>query len=161
MLMQRRAASPTLGPKGGGDGLHDVDGRGQEERGADEGPGKSPGWSPRSTTHRSRSASVFPGVVHEGRVLTVPNPTNWHDPFDLAGDLGQRTGVGEPLLYRSRFLRGPMRRARVTEDEVRQAARASGEASVDDVAAVVPETDGSFSVLSTVPDLTPERRERS
>jgi glucokinase len=35
----------------------------------------------------------IPGVVHEGRVLTVPNLTNWHDPFDLAGDLGKRTGV--------------------------------------------------------------------
>lgn len=65
------------------------------------------------------------------------------------------------LLYRSGFLRGPMRRARVTEDEVRQAARSSGKASLDDVEAVVLETDGSFSVLSAVPDLTPERAERS
>ena len=35
----------------------------------------------------------IPGVVHEGRVLTVPNLANWHDPFDLAGDLGKRTGL--------------------------------------------------------------------
>lgn len=35
----------------------------------------------------------IPGVVHEGRVLTVPNLANWHDPFDLAGDLGERIGV--------------------------------------------------------------------
>jgi uncharacterized membrane protein YcaP (DUF421 family) len=74
----------------------------------------------------------------------------------------ERLVKSEPvLLYRSGFLRGPMRRARVTEDEVRQAARASGKASLDDVAAVVLETDGSFSVLSTVPDLTPEQQERS
>jgi uncharacterized membrane protein YcaP (DUF421 family) len=50
-----------------------------------------------------------------------------------------------------------MRRARVTEDEVRQAARASGKASLDDVAAVVLETDGSFSMLPAVPDLAAER----
>jgi glucokinase len=35
----------------------------------------------------------IPGVVHEGRVLTVPNLANWHDAFDLSGDLGKRTGV--------------------------------------------------------------------
>jgi uncharacterized membrane protein YcaP (DUF421 family) len=74
----------------------------------------------------------------------------------------ERLVKSEPvLLYRSGFLRGPMRRARVTEDEVRQAARASGKASLDDVAAVVLETDGSFSVLPTVPDLTPEQQKRS
>ena len=61
------------------------------------------------------------------------------------------------LLYRSGFLRGAMRRARVTEDEVRQAARASGKPSLDDVAGVVLETDGSFSVLPAVPDLDTER----
>jgi uncharacterized membrane protein YcaP (DUF421 family) len=61
------------------------------------------------------------------------------------------------LLYRSGFLPGPMRRARVTEDEVRQAARAAGHASLDDVAAVVLETDGNFSVLAATPDLMPER----
>lgn len=35
----------------------------------------------------------IPGVVHEGRVLTVPNLANWHDPFDLSADLGKRTGL--------------------------------------------------------------------
>ena len=35
----------------------------------------------------------IPAVVHEGRVLTVPNLANWHDAFDLAGDLGKRTGL--------------------------------------------------------------------
>jgi uncharacterized membrane protein YcaP (DUF421 family) len=43
-----------------------------------------------------------------------------------------------------------MRRARAIEDEVRQEARASGEASLDDVAVVVLETDGTLSVLRAV-----------
>jgi uncharacterized membrane protein YcaP (DUF421 family) len=69
----------------------------------------------------------------------------------------ERVVRSEPvLLYRSGFLPGPMRRARVTEDEVRQAARASGKASLDDVAAVVLETDGTLSVLPAVPDLEAE-----
>lgn len=57
------------------------------------------------------------------------------------------------LLYRDGFLRGAMRRARVTEDEVRQAARSSGQASLGEVTAVVLETDGTLSVLTGVPDL--------
>ena len=44
----------------------------------------------------------------------------------------------------------------MTEDEVRQAARATGKASLDDVAAVVLETDGTLSVLPAVPDLDAE-----
>ncbi|MBW0092680.1 DUF421 domain-containing protein [Pseudonocardia sp. KRD-184] len=57
------------------------------------------------------------------------------------------------LLYRRGFLDGPMRRARVTRSEVLQAARGSGRGSLDEVEAVVLETDGTLSVLSTAPDL--------
>ncbi len=55
------------------------------------------------------------------------------------------------LLYRSGFLHGSMRRMRVTEDEIRQAARATGKSGLDEVSAVVLETDGSLSILSEVP----------
>ena len=41
-----------------------------------------------------------------------------------------------------------MRAARVTEDEVRSAVRTSGIAELEQVEAVVLETDGSFSVVS-------------
>jgi len=58
--------------------------------------------------------------------------------------------TGEPalLLYQGQMLGSAMRVARVTEDEVRSAIRSSGSASIDDVEAVVLETDGSFSVIS-------------
>ncbi len=56
------------------------------------------------------------------------------------------------LLYRNGFLRGAMRRARVTEDEIRQAARGQGHAGLDDIGAVILETDGSLSILSSEPD---------
>lgn len=57
--------------------------------------------------------------------------------------------TGEPalLLYRGAFLPAALRRARVTEDEVRAAVRAAGLATLDEVGAVVLETDGSFSVI--------------
>ncbi|MDV3223478.1 DUF421 domain-containing protein [Intrasporangium sp.] len=64
----------------------------------------------------------------------------------------ERLVKSEPtLVYRHGFLPEPMRRMRVTSDEIRQAARASGNAGLDGVAAVVLETDGSLSVLSEVP----------
>lgn len=52
------------------------------------------------------------------------------------------------LVYRDGVLHGPMRRMRVTDDEIRQAARTAGQARLDEVEAVVLETDGSLSVLT-------------
>ncbi len=57
--------------------------------------------------------------------------------------------TGEPvmLLYRGEFLSSSQRRARVTDDEVRAAVRERGMMSLQDVEAVVLETDGSLSVV--------------
>ena len=52
------------------------------------------------------------------------------------------------IFHRGHFLSGPMRRERVAEVEVRTAIRRSGHLSLDEVEAVILETDGSFSVLS-------------
>ncbi|WP_440065215.1 DUF421 domain-containing protein [Streptosporangium sp. OZ121] len=52
------------------------------------------------------------------------------------------------VLRDGRLLEQPMRRQRVTASEVRQAVRAGGSGALEDVAAVVLETDGSFSVIS-------------
>ena len=56
---------------------------------------------------------------------------------------------GEPTLlyHRQRFLEARLRRARVTEEEVRAAVRSSGRGSLEQVGAVVLETDGSLSVV--------------
>lgn len=35
----------------------------------------------------------IPGVVHEGRVLTVPNLDGWHEPVDLVEELTNRLGL--------------------------------------------------------------------
>lgn len=57
--------------------------------------------------------------------------------------------TGEPLmlLYRGKVLSAALRRARVTEDEVRAVVRSAGLVSLGDARAVVLETDGSFSVV--------------
>ena len=57
--------------------------------------------------------------------------------------------TGEPalLLYRGTCQGDAMRRSRVTDGEIRAAVRAQGIAALEDVEAVVLETDGSFSVV--------------
>ena len=53
------------------------------------------------------------------------------------------------LLHDGRLLPEALREQRVTEDEIRQAVRATGSGDLSSVAAVVLESDGSFSVIST------------
>ena len=57
------------------------------------------------------------------------------------------TGEPQMLLRRGAFLAAALRRARVTEDEVRAAVRSAGLCDLESVEAVVLETDGSFSVV--------------
>lgn len=52
------------------------------------------------------------------------------------------------LLRQGQFCDDALRRQRVTQGEVRQAVRAQGFGGLDEIEAVVLETDGSFSVIS-------------
>lgn len=58
--------------------------------------------------------------------------------------------TGEPTLmfYRGEFLAKALKRDRVTEAEIRAAVRDAGIGGMDAVAAVVLETDGTFSVVA-------------
>jgi uncharacterized membrane protein YcaP (DUF421 family) len=51
------------------------------------------------------------------------------------------------LLHDGRLLKGAMRRERMTKDEMRAALRSRGVAALEQVEAVVLETDSSFSVV--------------
>ncbi|MEX2495593.1 MAG: YetF domain-containing protein [Woeseia sp.] len=61
----------------------------------------------------------------------------------------RRLVTGEPalLFFRGEFLPQGLRSARVTEEEVRAAVRATGRTALENIEAVVLETDGSFSVI--------------
>lgn len=61
----------------------------------------------------------------------------------------RRMITGEPslLLFRGQFLQGALRRTRLTEEEVRAAVRSQGLPAIEEVEAVVLETDGSLSVI--------------
>ena len=71
--------------------------------------------------------------------------------FSVRSEPFQGLVKGEPtLLYHGkRLLKERVRRERVSEEEVRAAVRSSGFLSLDEVAAVVLETDGSFSVVGS------------
>ncbi len=57
--------------------------------------------------------------------------------------------TGEPrmLLYQGQLLTGAMKRVRITEEELRASARQQGVESLQELEAVVLETDGSLSVI--------------
>ena len=56
------------------------------------------------------------------------------------------------LLDRGEFLMEAMKRQRVTESEIRAAIRSAGAAAVEEIEAVVLETDGSLSVVKKSPN---------
>ena len=55
------------------------------------------------------------------------------------------------LVYRAGFLPAVMRTCRVSEDDLRQAARTSGRTDLDGVGAIVLESDGTLSILDAAP----------
>lgn len=69
----------------------------------------------------------------------------------------QRTVKAGPtlLLSRGRFIHESLRSQRVTESEVRAAVRGAGIAAIEEVWAVVLETDGSFSVMKETENKSP------
>lgn len=102
-----------------------------------------------ATVLLSRDVPLVEGVAAMGLLVTLQYGMAW---LTVRSRTVEKLVKSEPtLLYRNEFLRGSMRRMRVTEDEIRQAARAGGKASLAQVSAVVLETDGSFSILSDVP----------
>lgn len=71
--------------------------------------------------------------------------------FPMVGHLVK----AEPVLifYQGRFQRDQMRRSRVVEGEVRSVIREQGVASLNDVEAVVLESDGTFSVVQRTQEM--------
>jgi len=95
----------------------------------------------------NRNVSLAEGVLAFALLIGLQYVVTWSS---VRVAWVRRTVTGEPalLFYRGRFLGDAMRVARVTEDEVRAAARSQGLAALDGIEAVVLETDGSFSVIT-------------
>ena len=99
----------------------------------------------------SRDVSLAQGVLALALLIALQYAVTWSS---VRVAWVRKLVTGEPalLFYRGRFLGEALRKARVTEAEVRAAVRASGSASLEGIEAVVLETDGSFSVISAATD---------
>lgn len=99
-----------------------------------------------ATVLLSRDVALFDGVVAFALLISLQFVITW---TSVRYRWVRRLVTGEPLmlLYQGEFLVASLRRARVTQDEVRSAIRSSGLSDVAEVEAVVLETDGSFSVI--------------
>jgi len=98
----------------------------------------------------SKSVSLAEGVLALALLIALQFVITWSS---VRSERVQQFVKAEPtlLLHRGRFLDSAMRAQRVTRADLLAVLRASGETEPSAVAAVVLETDGSFSVLSDAP----------
>ncbi|MCS6712003.1 DUF421 domain-containing protein [Brachybacterium sp. EF45031] len=101
-----------------------------------------------ASTITSSSTTLAAGLLAFALLLVLQVAVSW-----VTSRRGTRSSLirAEPLmiLHEGRLLPEALRRARLTEDEVRQAVRSQGIGGFDQVAAVCLETDGTLSVVPT------------
>ncbi|MDQ6655646.1 MAG: DUF421 domain-containing protein [Verrucomicrobiota bacterium] len=95
----------------------------------------------------SKDVSLVQGLIALSLLVLLQYIVTW---LSVRSQWFSRAVKAEPslLLYRGNFQRDTMRRQRVTEGEVLGALRENGITAVQDAAAVVLESDGSFSVVA-------------
>lgn len=104
-----------------------------------------------ATVLLSKETSLAQGVLALGLLIALQFVITW---LSVRSQIVRRWIKAEPtlLLYNGRFLHDVLSRERIAESEVRAALRQHGKAALDDVEAVVLETDGSFSVIDRPPN---------
>ena len=97
------------------------------------------------------TAPIVNGVGAVAALVALQALVTW---VSVRSDRFEALVKSQPTLvfHNGAFLGGPIRRERVTREEVRGAIRGAEVSSVEGVAAVVLESDGAFSVLERVPD---------
>ena len=106
----------------------------------------------------SKDVPLVQGVLAFGTLIALQYGVTW---LAVRSATVRRSVKNEPtlLLHRGEVLAGALQRERVTEEEVRSAVRSQGVAALEDVEAVVLETDGTFSVVSRASDGTSALRD--
>lgn len=94
----------------------------------------------------TKDITLSEGVLALGLLVGLQFVITW---LSVRSDFIQRLIKTNPtLLFEDgEFICEAMRQQRVTESEIRAAIRSKGMAAIEDVAAVVLETDGTFSVI--------------
>lgn len=95
----------------------------------------------------TEQVALVEGVVGMGLLLMLQYAISW---TSVRAGWARQTVKNRPtlLLWEGKPRCQAMRRERVTEGELRAAVRSAGHASLEDVDAIVLETDGNFSVVS-------------
>lgn len=103
-----------------------------------------------ASTIISKSTALVEGVLGMGALILLQFIITW---LSVRSDRVSELVKGEPTLlyHRGEFLQSQMKRSRVTESEVQAAAREQGNGALEQVDAVVLETDGTFSVITSMP----------
>lgn len=104
-----------------------------------------------ASTLLSKSVALAEGVLAIVLLLGMQFAITW---LSVRSERFQDLIKAQPTLvmHRGRFLDAALRAERVTHEELLYVLRSSGVADPADVASVVLETDGSFSVLKSDPD---------
>lgn len=103
-----------------------------------------------ATVLLSKNVALAEGVVALGLLVLLQYAITWGS-VRLAWFRGLVKSEPTLLMHHGAFLDGAMREQRVTREEVLSVLRGQGITAVEDAAAVVLETDGSFSVISEAP----------
>lgn len=101
-----------------------------------------------ATVLLSKDVALAEGLLAFGLLICLQFIVTWSS---VRARWVRRVATGEPMMlfYEGNFLPKTLRKARVTEDELRAAIRSAGVNSMSKVHAVVLETDGSFNVVQS------------
>lgn len=99
-----------------------------------------------ATVLLSKSVALAEGITAFALLIFLQYAITW---LSVRSKTVRNLVKDEPrlLFHQGQFLHDAMREMRVTPEEVRQAVRTSGIAELDEVGAVVLETDGTMSVM--------------
>jgi uncharacterized membrane protein YcaP (DUF421 family) len=97
----------------------------------------------------SQQTSLLQGVVGIGVLLLVQFVLSW---VAVRSSIVQSWIKAQPrlLLLNGKLLTDALKQERITEGEIRAAVRAKGISALEEVEAIVLETDGSFSVIQAI-----------
>jgi uncharacterized membrane protein YcaP (DUF421 family) len=102
-----------------------------------------------ATVLLSNQVALVEGVIGLGLLIGLQFVITWLSVRSVAV---RRVVKSEPtlLLYRGEYMHDAMKQQRVADSEVRNAIRSRGIGAVEDVEAVILETDGNFSVIRRI-----------
>jgi uncharacterized membrane protein YcaP (DUF421 family) len=104
-----------------------------------------------ASTILTKDVALLEGILGMALLLLLQFIITW---LSVRSEQVSKLVKAEPtlLFHKGRFLEANLRYTRVTPSEVHEATRVQGIGSMDDVVSVVLETDGSFSVISSLPE---------